>query len=236
MWRAAAGLAFLSLAMVGVLQLYDVAASGGLLGAGAQAKYNAESGTLGVLVGGRPEVLVSIQAVIDAPILGHGSWAKDSFYVDLLADRASTLGYEIGAGPSDVLLIPAHSYLMGSWVWAGLLGGVFWLTILGIAVWVLASFRVSAMESAPLLAFSTLLLTWNIAFSPYGFSARILASYGIALCLVSLRRVRSERGDDPPARSSRVVSPGLRPSWGPAGGREAARLLRSAPHQRGPAE
>lgn len=187
--RAAAGLVFLAVAVAGTLQLYDAAASTGLLGSDAQVEYVEQSGGLGVLVGGRSEVLASTQAIIDSPILGHGSWAKSFAYVDLLADRRSSLGYEIGAGYTDIGLIPAHSYLMGSWVWAGFLGGLFWLTILGIAVWLLANLYSVRMELAPLLVFSTMLLLWNIAFSPYGFNARIVAPYGIALCLLGVRLV-----------------------------------------------
>jgi hypothetical protein len=185
--RAAAGLALLALSVVLVLQLYDVAASGGLLGSAAQAKYEAQSGTFGVLLGGRSEVLASSQAIIDSPILGHGSWAKDFKYVDLLSERLSSLGYEVGAGPSDVGLIPAHSYLMQSWVWAGVLGGIFWLAILGIAVWLLANLYSFRVDLAPLIVFYAMLLLWSIVFSPYGSGARIGATYGIALCLLGLR-------------------------------------------------
>ena len=205
MLRAAAGLVFLAVAVVGVLQLYDAAASGGLLGSDAQAKYVDQSGTFGVLLGGRSEVLASTQAIIDSPILGHGSWAKDFKYVDLLAQRLSSLGYEVGAGPSDVGLIPAHSYLMGSWVWAGFLGGLFWLAILGIAVWLLANLYSFRVELAPLLVFSATLLVWAIAFSPYGFSARITAPYGVALCLLGLRLVRGTK-----LMIRRLVSPVVR--------------------------
>ena len=206
MLRAAAGLALLSVAVVGVLQLYDAAASGGLLGADAQAKYETQSGTFGVLVGGRSEVLASTQAIIDSPILGHGSWAKDFTYVDLLAERRSSLGYEAEAGSSELDLIPAHSYLMGSWVWAGFLGGLFWLAILGIAVWLLANLYSFRVELAPLLVFSTISLLWNIAFSPYGSGARIGATYEIALCLLGLRLVRGEKSSDSPDRLSSGAS------------------------------
>jgi hypothetical protein len=184
---AATGLALLALAGLGVFQLYDVAASAGLLGADAQAKYEMQSGTLGVLVGGRTEILASSQAIIDSPILGHGSWAKDYRYVDLLTERLGSFGYEIGAAYSDVGLIPAHSYLMGSWVWAGFLGGLFWLAITGIAVRLLGDLYSFRADLAPLLVFSTTLLLWNIAFSPYGSSGRLLAAYGIALCILGLR-------------------------------------------------
>ena len=190
MLRALVGLSFLAVAGWGTLQIYDIAASQGLLGPDVQAKYVYESGGLGVLVGGRSEVLVSSQAVIDSPILGHGSWAKDFAYADLLQGRLSELGYEMGGGSSDIGLIPSHSYLMQSWVWAGLLGGVFWLAILAIAVWLLANLYVFRVELMPLFVFSTTLLLWNTAFSPYGAGARIQATYAIALCLLGLRLAR----------------------------------------------
>lgn len=232
--RAAAGLVFLAVAVVGVLQVYDVAASQGLLGASAQAKYLQQSGALGVLVGGRSEVLASSQAIIDSPILGHGSWAKDFRYVDLLDSELGDLGYQIGAGPSDLGLIPAHSYLMQSWVWAGFMGAVFWLVVIGIAVWLLAILYSFRVELGPLLVFSTMLLLWNIAFSPYGSGARLLAAYGIAMCLLGLRLVRSDQADDPPGHLSGRVSANQRPrSWGPAVGAGAARTLPSAPERAG---
>ena len=201
--RALVGLSFLALTVVGTLQLYDAAASSGLLGSAAQAKYvQQSSGALGVLVGGRPEILATTQAILDSPILGHGSWARDFNYVDLLAQRSSSLGYEIGAGSGDIGLIPAHSYLMGSWVWAGFLGGLFWLVILGIALWLLANLYSFRTELAPLLVFSTVLLLWNIVFSPYGFSGRITATYAVAVCLLGLRLLRTDHDDDPVRVSS----------------------------------
>jgi hypothetical protein len=235
MLRTAAALAVLALMATGVLQIYDVAASQGLLGADAQAKYDAQSGSLGVIVGGRVEVLVSTQAVIDSPILGHGSWAKDYRYVDLLAERLSSLGYELGAGSSDVGLIPAHSYLMGSWVWAGFLGGLFWIAVVVLAARLLMILYSVRVPPAPLLVFSTVLLVWNIAFSPYGFTARLLATYGIALCLLGLEVVRSDhavvlrgRADASSHPSGRGPGTPRRGSWDPEVGGADASPPRSA--------
>lgn len=222
--RAVAGLAFLGIAVWGTLQLYDAAASEGLLGPDAQTKYLQQSGSLGVLVGGRSEVLVSSQAVIDSPILGHGSWAKDFAYVDLLSERLSSLGYEFGAESSDLTVIPTHSYLMQSWVWAGLLGGVFWLAIAGIAVRLLANLYASRVDLAPLIVFSTVLLLWNIAFSPYGSTSRISAMYALALCLLGLRLLSAgaRRVARPSEYSATLVDHGagpiLDPVRGPADG------------------
>jgi hypothetical protein len=192
MLRVAAPLAFLALMVAGVLQLYGAAASEGLLGADSQAKYQMQSGTFGVLLGGRSEVLASSQAIIDSPILGHGSWAKDFKYVDLLTDRLSSLGYEIGARPTDVGLIPAHSFLLGSWVWAGFLGGLFWLVVAGFAIWLLANLYSFRMELAPILVSSAIGLLWSIAFSPYGATARIGAMSGLVICLLGVRLLSGE--------------------------------------------
>jgi hypothetical protein len=201
------GLLFCVVAAFSVSQGYDAAAAGGLLGPAAQAKYVAQSGSLGVLVGGRPEILASSQAIIDSPILGHGSWAKDFKYVDLLTARLSSLDYEIGAGPSDAGLIPAHSYLLGSWVWAGFLGGLFWLAILLLVGGLLVSLYAVRLGLAPLLVYSAALLMWDIAFSPYGSSARLVSTYGIALCLLGFQLVKQKEGPDvvarPPSRVAR---------------------------------
>jgi hypothetical protein len=228
------GLLFCVIAAFSISQGYDAAAAGGLLGASAQAKYVAQSGSLGVLVGGRPEILASSQAIIDSPILGHGSWAKDFKYVDLLTARLSSLDYEIGAGPSDVGLIPAHSYLLGSWVWAGVLGGVFWVAILLLAGWLLVNLHGVRLSLAPLLVFSTALFLWNIMFSPYGNSARLTASYGIALCLLGLSLVRGKETHPASTRPTGDRSPlAAARSRGSADGWPAARDRRSAPGQAG---
>jgi hypothetical protein len=234
MLRAVAGLGFLAVAVWGTLQIYDAAASQGLLGSDAQAKYLSQSGSLGVLIGGRSEVLVSSQAIIDSPVLGHGSWARDPAYAELLNGRLGSLGYEIGATSSDVTLIPAHSYLMQSWVWAGLLGGVFWLAIFGIAVWLLGNLYAFRVDLAPVLVFSTMLLLWNIAFSPYGSSQRLLACFGIALCLLGLRLVRGNEIADAPAQISSNASRHARSrSGGPEDGWGTTRNLRPSNNQPG---
>ena len=142
----------------GVLVAYDAAASSGLLGADAQARYYAQTGSLGVLIGGRSEILVSTQAVIDSPVLGHGSWAKDFKYVDLLAELRGSLGYDVQVDPQDVGLIPTHSYILGAWVEGGFLGALFWLAIAVVAIRLLLVLLGAREALAPLLVFSTVLL------------------------------------------------------------------------------
>jgi hypothetical protein len=232
--RTTAGLLLLAIGVVGTLQLYDVAASQGLLGSGAQAEYESQSGALGVLIGGRQEILASSQAVIDSPILGHGSWAKDPKYIDVLAQQLNDLGYVATTDLYGSDLIPTHSFVMGSWVWAGFLGAVFWLGVLGVAVWLLANVYMFRLELAPLVVFFAMFLLWNIAFSPYGSGARMLACYGLVLCLLGLRQMRRYGADHPALRPAIWASrPPRRASWGWGGGPAAGRDGRPASDRTG---
>src|SRR6202035_2872211 len=54
-------------------------------------------GDYGVLVGGRPETLVAIQAIRDSPIIGHGSFPYGLKYIQLKHD----IQYEHGYSGSD---------------------------------------------------------------------------------------------------------------------------------------
>ena len=68
-----------------VLAAYQFAALEGYLGEDARDKLIDQTNLgAGILLGGRTEILVSMQAIADSPILGHGSWAKGQEYVDLL--------------------------------------------------------------------------------------------------------------------------------------------------------
>jgi hypothetical protein len=66
-------------AIYGITVLYEYGASEGWLGDEAREKYLIQSsGDMGILLGGRTQILASAQAIIDSPVIGHGSRAKDS--------------------------------------------------------------------------------------------------------------------------------------------------------------
>lgn len=137
-------------------------------------KYRTQAiGEYGILIGGRSEILASAQAFLDKPILGHGSWAKDkSGYLDGVAILRRNLGYTVGGGYEGIgeeIYIPAHSYLMGSLVWAGILGGLFWLIVLNNTMKIFLNY----MSVLPLYFYIGFIgLLWNIFFSPFGANAR----------------------------------------------------------------
>jgi hypothetical protein len=170
--------------------VYGHYAKQGVFGRYAQHKLEAqEDGEGGLLLGGRSEILASGPAIIDSPLLGHGSWARDPTYSGMLADRRAELGYknyrDLGGGGSRDDLIPTHSYIFGAWVEAGVAGGLFWLFILAFTVHTL----LKASGSVPLLpifAFSGFMLIWDILFSPLGSPTRFVAPYFV-VAMVLLR-------------------------------------------------
>jgi hypothetical protein len=177
------------------VSLYSHLALSGALGASASKKYAAQAGgTVGLLTRGRPEILVSSRAVADSPLLGHGSWAKDPKYLEM----------QIGAGqhPSPATLaqglIPTHSYLMGAWVEAGVLGAFVWAWALWLALLVLTKLHRRDGRLVPLIAFAGFALTWNVLFSPYGSFERLIAPFYVLILIFASRSLGTERDSEVP--------------------------------------
>lgn len=173
-------------AIIGIVNFYEYGASENYFGEAELQKYRMQSaGSMGVLIGARSEILASAKAVADSPIIGHGSWAKDPKYALMMADELEQLGY-VAQGVVDSDLIPSHSYFMGAWVEAGVVGAAFWLFGLLIIVRVLRGMGRVDILLAPLVVFEALLFLWNIPFSPFGAEARLYAAYDFALLIFAL--------------------------------------------------
>jgi hypothetical protein len=211
--------AVLTLALVMIMgyvisSLYSFTASSGLLGADAKLKYDLESrGKYGLLVGGRPETLVSGLAVLDSPILGHGSWAKDSKYSEILSDQLRATGYaendlESRYGDPDSTLIPTHSHLMTAWVFSGILGAVFWFYVIGLCVRSVLTLSKCEMALSPYFSYLLISSLWDIFFSPFASYRRLLMAY--VLVVINLLLSHAFRGNNS-ATSSEIRPPTLRP-------------------------
>lgn len=182
--------------------LYTWGASNGTFGEEAYIKYNmqtsSEGGALTLLLGGRSESLVAMQAISDSPLIGHGSWARNFYYVELLHnfrqqfldENPSQITDEISDG-----LIPTHSYLFGSWVEAGIFGALFWIYILGwcyITVLPMAWKRGDGLGLFCVIAITQ--LSWNILFSPFGANVRVDTAATLAIfCIILNSRNRIEK-------------------------------------------
>ena len=168
----------------GILWAYQYTASSGTLGEQAKKKYEEQSsGKYGILLGGRTELLASLPAVYDSPILGHGSWAKNRIYYIGEIRALALLGYK---GATDISreeliegIIPAHSYLLQAWVYGGILGALFWAWVYVFVVWALMRVYPATVVLLPVAAFMAFSLFWDILFSPYGATTRIVVPFYI---------------------------------------------------------
>ncbi|MCR5879506.1 hypothetical protein [Phenylobacterium sp. J367] len=171
---------------------YEILASNGTLGPVAHEKYVQQSqGDLGVILGGRGESLVTLRAIADSPWLGHGSWAKDRYYVGLRVVLLRARGVNARDVGIDSELIPTHSYFFGSWVEAGLLGAVFWAAAFLVGALALIRLVDCPPAAAPFVGFSLLQLLWNIPFSPFGADVRFHVTVHILCAIWVLQQSRS---------------------------------------------
>jgi hypothetical protein len=177
---------------LGLAGVYSSAAENGWLGLDAKDKYERQtSSDLNLVQSGRVESLVSTQAIADAPILGHGSWARDMRYASLLAAILESNGAQSPGDPYSSDLIPTHSHLLGAWVEAGVMGGAFWVMVLTLALIALYYTLKIAELPGTFVAFVLIGLIWDVAFSPFGAEQRFLKAAQLCVVLSVLDRANS---------------------------------------------
>lgn len=146
-------------------------ASQGMLGQEAMEKNELQARSqLGLFLGARPEILVSSRAVLDSPIVGHGSWAKDTGYAEMYRDLCQRYGLmpDRRDNPDEEELIPTHSHLMDAWVGGGILGALFWIAVFCVVM--KGVIRASTLRPllAPAYVYGFVSFLWAILFSPPG--------------------------------------------------------------------
>lgn len=124
---------------------------------------------VGLILAGRSESLISFRAFMDAPFFGHGSWARDSRYVDEYILMKFKYGVSDNIVETDKDLIPTHSYIMGAAVWYGFMGIFIWLFITNL---VLKNYFLNASKLPIYFHVGIILFIWNLLFSPFGADAR----------------------------------------------------------------
>lgn len=139
---------------------------------------------------GRIEFFVGLQAAMDSPLIGHGSWAKDISYALL----AQALAVDVGKSTGPVLdeLIPTHSYFVGAWVEAGLVGALFWLYIFFHSIRALVNSVNVVPHLVAIISFYLVGFLWAVPFSPFGASTRITAAINIILVNFILAKSQSK--------------------------------------------
>jgi len=127
-----------------VMYGYKYAAKHGYLNESAQKKYEGQAkgrSALSLLMNGRGEFFIGLMAASQNPFWGYGPWPIDQEnvyenYLYKYGDEEAIrwhndyLEFQRRAGVNFVRLIPAHSFIVGHWVYYGLLGLPFWIYVL----------------------------------------------------------------------------------------------------------
>lgn len=156
-----------------LIQVYKYLAGSGFMGEAAQLKYMLQSNSnLNIILSGRSEVLASVEAIKDSPIFGHGSWARDKKYFELMV-----VAIEKAGGARNYLvddLIPSHSHIFGAWVQHGIAGALFWFWVMILSI--MAFYRSISKPSflSGFTAFVSMTMLWNVFFSPFGLEKRVI--------------------------------------------------------------
>ncbi len=119
---------------------------------------------------------------MDSPIIGHGSWAKEPKYYEMLYDALVETGEQDEQRGGDIIsggepLIPAHSGIVNAWVWAGIFGLVFWIYIVFVVAKGILNIALIRPPFAPLYMWLVISMFWDIFFSPFAASRRITDAF-----------------------------------------------------------
>jgi len=188
-----------AVAICAIYALYTHGAASGWLGEKTREKYEKQTrGGRNVVSGGRMEYTIAIPAIIESPVLGYGSWARN---LDFVKKYIHINGMDPDSFDAQFLLdlgtIPTHSHVLGSWAEAGVAGGVFWIVVMGMAL--SAMFRILRRTDAPFRLFCLFALAWfvwDILFSPFGLERRV-SDPALIVLIASLDRILAV--PDPPS-------------------------------------
>lgn len=184
--------------------VYTYAASSGALGETAQNKLEAQTkgkkDMLSLVMGGRLPVFIGGYACLQKPILGYGPWAIDEEGItgEFMRKYGNAEDYEQMIAGEEYFwrmgitirrLLPAHSAIIGWWLWYGILGLPIWIYILYL---IYDTFR-NRLATFPEFfgLFATMLpdCLWNMFFSP--FAGRL--NWAFIITMIVLNRMLAER-------------------------------------------
>lgn len=170
------------LALIGVSYTYEYLAKNKILGEQAYQKYIVQKYSKSGLASGRSDAFQSLFLISNNPIIGYGSYAKDKNELIRQFDK------ETNRGKNDML--PGHSYVLGAWVYSGILGALFWIYILYL---IFVFIKDKILLNDKLIGINVLLsfqMLWNILFSP--FADRLNFLFFITLVVVQINLENSE--------------------------------------------
>ena len=133
---------------------------------------------------GRRDFLVSLYAGCHSPIFGYGSYAEDeeNFKEQVICkiENPENAWKYLGHGSR---MLKGHSYILGAWVYSGVLGLVFWMYVLVMIVRFLWARIRQLNEMSVFYLLLSGFMIWNILFSPFS-DRPVFAMYFVSILIV----------------------------------------------------
>jgi hypothetical protein len=149
--------------------------------------------------GRKASALVGFNSIMESPLIGYGSWGRDTRFAKLYADVNARMQkteesplYDFDA--IRLATIPAHSQLLEAWIEGGMLGIVFLVTygcflLVGLYA---AIFRVNRAVLLPLLVFFMINGLWATFMSPFKGFARVDIAFACLSAVIACHIARED--------------------------------------------
>lgn len=170
------------LSLIGISFTYEYLVKNKILGEPAYRKYIMQKYAKGGIASGRLDAFQSLYLISENPIIGYGSYAKDK--------EGLIRQFDKGTNRDRNDYLPGHSYILGAWVYSGVLGAIFWMYILYL---IFVFIKDKILIDSRLIGINALLtfqMIWNILFSP--FANRLNFLFFIILIIVLIDLEKSE--------------------------------------------
>jgi len=147
----------------------------------------------GLLLGGRSEILTSLNAFMDSPIFGHGIGKNDPTgkYISnyaLIIDNLVEEKIDVSS-LYEQMVIPTHSFIMNGFVTAGIIGGFYWLYLV---YFVLNNFIKYIRFIPYFFYFEAISFIWSVFFSPFGANNRWPTSIFLASFIIYIHIIKTD--------------------------------------------
>jgi len=175
----------------------------GYIGEEAQEKNESQEKAGNLLLGGRPEFVIGLRAALDNPFIGHGSWAKDPKYTEMLYDALVESGTRPEHERGDISgagLIPGHSHIVVAWVWSGIAGLIFWVYMIWFVLKGMVPLAIQRPPLAPIYVYLLVVMLWDIFFSPFAANRRLTESF-LLVAIADLPEIKARLISKPWVRS-----------------------------------
>ena len=151
--------------------------------------------------------IVGFSAILESPLIGYGSWGRDTRFAKLYAAVNARMQKTEESALYDFdairqATIVAHSQLLEAWIEGGMLGIAFFLVYL---FWLLKGlhalvFRVRHAVLLPLLAFCMINGLWALFMSPFKGLTRFTIAFACLAAVIACQLAREAQEEDAAAR------------------------------------